>query len=74
MPSAAIYGCEGDTLQETERAFFREADPWGFIVFARNIASSDQLNRLCAELRESVGRFAPILIDQEGGRVARLRL
>lgn len=70
---AAIYGCEGVTLTEGERAFFKEADPWGFIVFARNIETPEQLRALTAEMREAVGWQAPVLIDQEGGRVARLR-
>ena len=48
-------------------------DPWGFILFARNIETPDQLRRLTAGLREAVGRDAPILIDQEGGRVQRMR-
>lgn len=70
---AAIYGCSGTSLSEAERRFFREAAPWGFIVFARNIETPAQLRRLTAELCDSVGREAPVLIDQEGGRVARLR-
>lgn len=69
-----IFGCEGPALSATERAFFREADPLGFILFARNCDAPDQIRRLVAELRESVGRGdAPVLIDQEGGRVARLK-
>ncbi len=70
---AAIFGCLGPVLSEVERAFFADADPWGFILFSRNIESPDQLRALTASLRETVGRDAPILIDQEGGRVARLR-
>ncbi len=73
MPSAAVYDCEGPRLLDKERAFFREVDPWGFILFARHCQSPDQMKVLTAELRESVGRDAPILIDQEGGRVARMR-
>ncbi|MFT6452636.1 MAG: beta-N-acetylhexosaminidase, partial [Halocynthiibacter sp.] len=69
---ATILGCAGLSLSPTEARFFREADPWGFILFARNVQSPDQLRALCAELRETVGRDAPILIDQEGGRVQRL--
>jgi beta-N-acetylhexosaminidase len=73
MPaSAAILGCEGLSLGAGEAAFFRDADPWGFILFGRNVADPWQLARLVADLRESVGREAPVLIDQEGGRVARL--
>ncbi|WP_344847673.1 glycoside hydrolase family 3 N-terminal domain-containing protein [Celeribacter arenosi] len=60
-------------MTSKEAAFFRDADPWGFILFARNIQSAPQIIRLCADLREAVGWHAPILIDQEGGRVQRLR-
>ena len=71
---ACIFGgVAGTSLTEEERAFFRAADPWGFILFARNIESPDQVRALCAELREAVGREALITIDQEGGRVQRLR-
>jgi beta-N-acetylhexosaminidase len=70
---AVIFGCAGQNLGAAEAAFFREADPWGFILFARNIDTPDQLRRLTAELREAVGRDAPVLIDQEGGRVQRMR-
>ena len=74
MPSRAIYGCSGLTLSASERDFFRESRPWGFILFARNIETPDQVRRLVGELREAVGdSSAPVLIDQEGGRVARLR-
>lgn len=70
--SAAIYGCAGLELTPAERAFFAEARPWGFILFRRNVDSPDQVRALTAALRESVGRHAPILIDQEGGRVQRM--
>lgn len=71
---AVIFGCAGDELTAAEEAFFRAAKPWGFILFARNCASPDQLRRLTNALRSCVGRFdAPILVDQEGGRVQRLR-
>ena len=71
--SAAILGCAGTTLTAEEAAFFRDVKPWGFILFKRNIADPDQVRALTAALRETVGRpDAPILIDQEGGRVARL--
>ncbi|MDB5438050.1 MAG: beta-N-acetylhexosaminidase [Caulobacteraceae bacterium] len=69
---ACILGLEGPNLSPGERAFFQEADPWGFILFARNIQNPDQVRALCLELRATVGRQAPILIDQEGGRVQRL--
>ncbi len=70
---AAIFGCLGPELLPVERDFFRDADPFGFIVFARNVDSPSQLRRLTYDLREAVGRDAPILVDQEGGRVQRLR-
>ena len=70
---AAIFGCEGLALSPDERAFFRDCDPFGFILFARNIEKPDQLVRLTSQLRDAVGRDAPILIDQEGGRVQRMR-
>lgn len=70
---ATILDAEGLHLTADEKAFFREADPFGFILFARNIESADQLTALTGEMREAVGRDAPILIDQEGGRVQRLR-
>lgn len=70
---ACILGCSGPSLSREEAAFFRDVNPWGFILFARNVAAPDQVRRLTATLRESVGRAdAPILIDQEGGRVQRL--
>jgi beta-N-acetylhexosaminidase len=71
---AAIFGCSGTSLLADERAFFRDADPLGFILFARNIESPEQARRLTEDLRSCVARAeAPVLIDQEGGRVARLR-
>jgi beta-N-acetylhexosaminidase len=74
MRTRVIFGCSGPVLSEAERAFFREAQPWGFILFARNVADRGQLRALVAGLRETVGDgHAPVLIDQEGGRVARLQ-
>jgi beta-N-acetylhexosaminidase len=71
---AAIYGFEGPALTDDERRFFRDAEPAGFILFRRNIGNRDQLLRLTDSLRELTGRDdVPILIDQEGGRVARMR-
>ncbi|MEM7269340.1 MAG: glycoside hydrolase family 3 N-terminal domain-containing protein, partial [Pseudomonadota bacterium] len=70
---SAIFGCSGPELTAREAAFFAEAQPWGFILFARNVEDPDQLRRLTSDLRASVGRDAPVLIDQEGGRVQRLR-
>jgi beta-N-acetylhexosaminidase len=70
---AFIVGCSGLELNPDERAFFRDADPWGFILFKRNIEAPDQVRSLTGSLRETVGRAdAPILIDQEGGRVQRM--
>jgi beta-N-acetylhexosaminidase len=71
--TAAIYGCQGPELLDDERAFFRQARPFGFILFARNCVDPIQLRALTAELREFTAKDAPILIDQEGGRVARLK-
>lgn len=71
---AAIYGLGGLELTGDERSFFRDAEPAGFILFKRNCDNSEQLLRLTDSLRELSGRDdVPILIDQEGGRVARLR-
>jgi beta-N-acetylhexosaminidase len=70
---AFITGLAGPHLSDAERAFLRAADPWGVIVFARNITDQPTLIRLTAECRTVLGRDAPILVDQEGGRVQRLR-
>lgn len=70
----AIFGLGGHSLSDRERSFFRAVQPVGFILFARNIQSRQQVAALTASLRETVGRDdVPILIDQEGGRVARLQ-
>lgn len=71
---AAIYGLAGTELSRDERSFFRDARPAGYILFARNIASRQQLRALTDALRDLEGHDeVPILIDQEGGRVARMR-
>ena len=71
---AAIYGIEGFALTDEERSFFRDAEPAGYILFKRNCESQEQLLRLTDSLRAIDGRDdLPILIDQEGGRVARMR-
>ena len=71
---AAIYGLEGFDLKPEERDFFRDSDPAGFILFRRNCENQGQLLRLTDTLRALCGRDdVPILIDQEGGRVARMR-
>jgi beta-N-acetylhexosaminidase len=71
---AVIFGLDGHELTAEEHAFFKDANPWGFILFRRNCESPEQLRKLTASLRNCVGRAdAPILIDQEGGRVQRLQ-
>ncbi len=73
IPAALIVGSAGTRLTSDERRFFRESDPLGFILFARNVEAPEQLRALIAELRDVVGRDdAPVLVDQEGGRVQRL--
>ncbi|HBZ43014.1 MAG TPA: beta-N-acetylhexosaminidase [Maritimibacter sp.] len=69
---ATILGLKGPRLSREERDVFAKANPWGFILFARNIEDPEQVTWLTTELREAVGRNAPIFIDQEGGRVARM--
>jgi beta-N-acetylhexosaminidase len=72
MTAACIFGCAGQTLGAEEAAFFRDVRPWGFILFKRNIETPDQVRRLVDALRATVDRpDAPVLIDQEGGRVQR---
>lgn len=72
--SAAVYGCQGTQLAPEEREFFRDVRPFGFILFARNAATPAQVGALCADLRECVrDGGAPIFIDQEGGKVQRLK-
>jgi beta-N-acetylhexosaminidase len=74
MTLPVIFGCAGLSLTSDERRFFAASDPLGFIVFKRNIEDPAQLRALVAALRETVGREdAPVLIDQEGGRVQRLQ-
>jgi beta-N-acetylhexosaminidase len=72
-PGTVVFGLAGPALGPDERRFFRATDPLGFILFARNVETPEQVKTLVAALRESIGRAdAPILIDQEGGRVQRL--
>ena len=73
MRNRVIYGCMGTELCPDERKFLRDAQPWGFILFRRNIEDRDQVRKLVGALRDCVGDGqAPVLIDQEGGAVARL--
>jgi beta-N-acetylhexosaminidase len=73
LSHACILGCEGLVLSKQERAFFRAVRPWGFILFKRNVDTPEQVSALTAALRETIDDpDAPILIDQEGGRVQRL--
>jgi beta-N-acetylhexosaminidase len=71
---ACILGCASTALTADERAFFRDVRPWGFILFARNVGTPEQVRALVDALRACVDRpDAPVLIDQEGGRVQRLK-
>jgi beta-N-acetylhexosaminidase len=73
MPVRAfIAGLSGLAVSPDEMAFLRDAEPWGLIVFKRNVESPAQLRALIEEFRAVVGRDAPVLVDQEGGRVQRL--
>jgi beta-N-acetylhexosaminidase len=74
MPARAfITGLAGLTISANERAFLREAQPWGFIIFQRNVSSPAQVSDLTSSFRDLVGWQAPVLVDQEGGRVQRLK-
>ena len=70
---ATILAPAGTVLTARERRFFADANPFGFILFARNLSDADQISALTADLRDALGRRAPVFIDQEGGRVQRLR-
>jgi beta-N-acetylhexosaminidase len=73
MVRAFVCGCAGLELDPLERAFLAETQPWGLILFRRNVSSPEQLQGLTAAFRDAVGRpDAPVLVDQEGGRVQRL--
>jgi len=72
-PLAVIFGTPGTVLTDAQRAFFRDSDPLGLILFKRNCETPDQVRRLCEDFREAVGRHdAPILIDHEGGTHQRM--
>src|SRR5579862_7402768 len=73
MARAFIVGCLTTELSSDEKAFYRDADPWGLILFKRNVADAAQLSKLTSDFRSAVGRAdAPVFIDQEGGRVQRM--
>jgi beta-N-acetylhexosaminidase len=73
-PRAVIFGCQSTQLLDVERDFFQRTNPLGFILFARNCETPEQIQQLVHDLRKAVDRSdAPVLIDQEGGRVARLK-
>ena len=72
-PLSCIIGLSGKRLLKSESVFLRDANPWGVILFARNVESPDQLRKLTADIRNAMGRNTLIFIDQEGGRVQRLR-
>ncbi len=71
---ALIVGCEGLSLTAAEIGLFEEVNPWGLILFARNCGTPDQIRALVSQFRTAIGRdSAPVLVDQEGGRVQRLK-
>jgi len=71
--AAVIFSLSGSVLTEKESDFFNKAQPFGFILFVRNCKNPAQVKKLTDDLRAAVGRDCPILIDQEGGRVQRLK-
>ena len=74
LRNRVVFGCAGTALSADERAFFADARPYGFILFARNVDNPDQVRTLISSLRDAVGdQTAPVLVDQEGGRVQRLK-
>lgn len=73
LPLACVFSVEGETVNHAEKSLFSAAQPFGFILFGRNCKNPDQLKKLTDQLRSTVGWNCPIMIDQEGGRVARLR-
>ncbi len=72
--SAFVCGCRGPALDDDERAFLKEAQPLGVILFARNVEAPEQVRALTSEIRLALGRDdAMVLVDQEGGRAQRLK-
>jgi beta-N-acetylhexosaminidase len=72
LKRAFITGVAGPSLSADERMFLRDACPWGLILFKRNISTPDQVYGLISSFRDALGWKAPVLVDQEGGRVQRL--
>src|SRR3974377_684507 len=72
LARAFITGLSGLAITVNERAFIREAQPWGLIIFKRNVKTFQQIIEFIQSFREIVGWPAPVLVDQEGGRVQRL--
>lgn len=72
-PKAIVFDCEGARPTADECALFRDAKPWGFILFARHCESPEAVRACVGDFRDAVGWRAPVLIDQEGGRVARMK-
>ena len=72
-PLSCIIGLSGKRLKKSESLFLRDANPWGVILFARNVKDPDQLRKLTGDIRDAMGRNTLIFIDQEGGRVQRMR-
>ncbi len=73
LPLACVFSIEGETLTHAEKTLFSASQPFGFILFGRNCKSPQQVKALTAEIRRTVGWDCPIMIDQEGGKVARLK-
>ena len=69
---SVIFGLSGFSLTQKEKYFFKEVNPWAFILFKRNVLNKKQLIKLTSDLRQTLGRNCLIFIDQEGGRVQRL--
>ena len=72
-PLSCIIGLSGQRLKKAESMFLRDANPWGVILFGRNVKNPDQLRKLTSDIRDAMGRNTIIFIDQEGGRVQRMR-
>lgn len=72
-PLSCIIGLTGARLSKSESLFLRDANPWGVILFSRNVKDRDQLRKLTGDIRDAMGRNTLIFVDQEGGRVQRLK-